>query len=50
MKGDLLAGKLGGNRMDFWKRMKSENIGLITFAESEVEQIENIGEEEAKLV
>lgn len=50
MKEDLLAGKLGGNRQDFWQRMKSEGIGLITFAESEVDQIENIGEEEAKVV
>jgi hypothetical protein len=30
--------------------MKSKNIGLITFAESEVDQIENIGEEEARSV
>ena len=30
--------------------MKSKNIGLITFAESEVDQVENIGEEEANSV
>jgi hypothetical protein len=36
--------------VDLWKKMKSKNIGLITFSESEVDQIENIGEEEAKSV
>jgi hypothetical protein len=41
-----LAGKLGGNRQDFWKLLKSEKVGLITFEESEVDQIEGIGETE----
>jgi hypothetical protein len=30
--------------------MKSEKVGLITFEESEVDEIEGIGEEEAKNV
>jgi hypothetical protein len=30
--------------------MKSENVGLITFTESEIDQIEGIGEKEAKEV
>lgn len=45
-----MGGELGGNRVDLWKKMKSKNIGLITFSESEVDQIENMGEEEAKSV
>lgn len=36
--------------MDFWKRMKEEDIGLITFSESEVDQIENVSEAEARMV
>jgi ATP-dependent DNA helicase 2 subunit 2 len=50
LKEDLLAGKLNGNRRDFWNRMKSEKIGLITFEESEVDQIEGIGESDVKKV
>jgi hypothetical protein len=50
LKEDLLAGKLNGNRRDFWNKMKSEKIGLITFEESEVDQIEGIGEAEVKKV
>lgn len=41
---------MGGNRQDFWNLMKAEKLGLITFAESEVEQIEEVGEKEAKEV
>jgi len=50
LKKDLLAGKLGGNRQDFWKLMKSEKVGLITFEETEVDQIEDISEGEAEKV
>jgi hypothetical protein len=35
---------LGGNRKDFWDLWKKEKVGLITFEESEVDQIEGIGE------
>jgi hypothetical protein len=50
LKEDLLAGKLNGNRRDFWSKMKSEKIGLITFEESEVDQIEGVGETDVKNV
>ena len=50
LKKDLLAGKLGGNRQDFWKLMKSEKVGLVTFEETEVDQIEDINEREAEKV
>lgn len=45
-----MAGKLGGNRKDFWSLMKKSNVGLITYDESEVDQVEGIGEAEAKEV
>jgi hypothetical protein len=38
---------VGGNRQDFWNLMKAEKLGLITFAESEVEQIEEVDEKKA---
>jgi hypothetical protein len=46
----LLGGKLNGNRRDFWTKMKSEKLGLITYEESEVDQIEGIGEADVKQV
>jgi hypothetical protein len=46
-KEDLLAGKLGGNRKDFWDLMKENKVGLITYAESEVDQVEGTGKVEA---
>jgi len=45
-----LAGKLGGNRRDFWTKMKHEKIGLITYRESEVDLIEEVDEGVAKEV
>jgi hypothetical protein len=50
LKEDLLAGKLGGNRRDFWNRLKKEKIGLITNAESEVDQVEDVDEDKGKKV
>jgi Ku C terminal domain like len=50
LKKDLLDGKLDGNRQDFWKLMKSEKVGLVTFEETEVDQIEDISEREAEKV
>jgi hypothetical protein len=49
-KEDLLGGKLGGNRKDFWALMKERKVGLITFQESEVDQIEGIDEKKASEV
>ena len=37
---------MGGNRKDFWDLWKKEKVGLITFEESEVDQIEGIGEKD----
>jgi len=37
---------VGGNRKDFWELWKREKVGLITFQESEVDQIEGIGEKD----
>ena len=42
LKEDLLVGKLGGNRQHLWSKVKSEKVGLISYDESEVDQIENI--------
>jgi len=50
LKVDLLGGKLGGNRKDFWSLMKKSQVGLITYEESEVDQVEGIGEAEVKEV
>ena len=45
MNHEISTSLLNPLRKIFWR-----NIGLITFAESEVDQVENIGEEEAKSV
>jgi len=37
---------MGGNRNDFWELWKREKVRLITFEESEVDQIEGIGEKD----
>ena len=37
---------MGGHRKDFWDLWKKEKVGLITFEESEVDQIEGIGEKD----
>jgi hypothetical protein len=37
---------LGGNRKDFWDLWKKEKVGPITFEESEVDQIDGIGEKD----
>ena len=49
-KEEILGGKLGGNRKDFWDLLKLEKVGLISFSESEVDQIEGIGDDEVKEV
>ena len=43
-----MGGNLGGNRKDFWALMKKSKVGLITYEESEVDQVEEIGEAETK--
>ena len=43
-----MGGNLGGNRKDFWALMKKSKVGLITYEESEVDQVEDIGEADAK--
>jgi hypothetical protein len=37
---------VGGNRKDFWELLKKVRAGPITFEESEVDQIEGVGEKD----
>ena len=46
----MLKGKLGGNRQDFWTKLKHEKVGLITYAESEVDQIQDVDENASRTV
>jgi ATP-dependent DNA helicase 2 subunit 2 len=50
LKAELFAGKLGGNRRDFWMQLKSQKVGLISFKESKSDQVADISEEEIENV
>jgi len=39
LKNEMLAGNLGGNRVDMWKEVKKNRLGLLTSSESERSEI-----------